>query len=103
MYAYKKDTGDTRESAAISIVNNLLSENAEVSIYDSKIEEEAIWLSLEEGNVDFKRIKIRVTIWSIAHEACEDADAVVIAAEWDEFSNKPVDKPRQTAAALAGF
>ncbi|KAK3177140.1 hypothetical protein OEA41_008468 [Lepraria neglecta] len=63
-YAYKKDTGDMRESAAISIVNNLLSENAEVSIYDPKVEEEAIWLSLKEGNVDFKRIKTRVTICS---------------------------------------
>ena len=72
----------------------LLSENAEVSIYEPKVEEEAIWLSLKEGNVDFKRIKTRVTICSSAYEACEDADAIVIVTEWDEFSNKSVDKPQ---------
>ena len=102
-YAYKKDTGDTRESAAISIVNNLLSENAEVSICDPKVEEEAIWLSLKEGNVDFKRIKTRVTICSSAYEACEDADAVVIATKCDEFSNKSVDKPKQTVQRMAAL
>ncbi len=92
-YAYKKDTGDTRESAAISIVNHLIVENAEVTIYDPKVEESAIWESLSYGNDKFDRIKKRTTICKTAYEACEDADAVVIATEWDEFSNKNVKPP----------
>ena len=36
-FAYKKDTSDTRESTAITIVNNLLAENANISIYDPKV------------------------------------------------------------------
>ena len=92
-YAYKKDTGDTRESAAISIVNHLLTENAEVRIYDPRVEEYQVWQSLKESN-DEKRyglVEKRVTVCQTSYEACEDADAVVIATEWDEFSNKAPD------------
>ena len=92
-YAYKKDTGDTRESAAISIVNSLITENAEVSIYDPKVEEEQVWQSLKDTSNDFERVKKRVTICCSAYEACEDAHAIVIATEWDEFSNKTSNKP----------
>lgn len=90
-YAYKKDTGDTRESAAISIVNHLLTENAQVSIYDPKVEESQIWQSLQETNNPrtFESLcKKRVIVCKTSYEACENADAVVIATEWDEFSNK---------------
>lgn len=92
-YAYKKDTGDTRESAAISIVNHLIVENAEVTIYDPKVEEQAIWDSLAYGNDKFPLIKNRITVCQSSYEACEDADAVVIATEWDEFCNKTVKSP----------
>lgn len=94
-YAYKKDTGDTRESAAISIVNHLIVENAEVTIYDPKVEESAVWESLSYGCDNFDKIKERTTVCKNAYEACEEADAVVIATEWDEFSNKSV-KPTTT-------
>jgi len=89
-YAYKKDTGDTRESAAISIVNHLVRESAEVSIYDPKVEEMQVWQSLEKSNdkIAFDVIKSHVTVCRTPYEACKDADAVVIATEWDEFSNK---------------
>ena len=92
-YAYKKDTGDTRESAAISIVNHLIVENAEVTIYDPKVEESAVWESLSYGSDNFDRIKKRTSVCKTAYEACEDADAVVIATEWDEFSNKTITPP----------
>ena len=92
-YAYKKDTGDTRESAAISLVNHLIVENAEVTIYDPKVEESAIWESLSYGSTQFNEVKKRTTVCRTAYEACEDADAVVIATEWDEFSNKTVKPP----------
>jgi UDPglucose 6-dehydrogenase len=41
-FAFKKDTGDTRESAAISVINKLLEENAYVQIYDPKVPESQI-------------------------------------------------------------
>lgn len=100
-YAYKKDTGDTRESAAICIVNNLIKENAEVSIYDPKVREAQIWQSLRESNDSraVELVKSRVTICRSPYEACEGADAVVIATEWDDFSNKePSNVPARPTA-----
>ena len=94
-YAYKKDTGDTRESAAIGILNHLLIENAEVRIYDPKVEGEQIWQSLKESNNNkgFELAKQHVAVCQTSYEACENADAVVIATEWDEFSNKTTNRP----------
>lgn len=36
-FAFKADTGDTRESAAITLIRNFLSERAKVSVYDPKV------------------------------------------------------------------
>lgn len=45
-WAFKKDTGDTRESPAISIANHFLSEKARITVYDPQVTEEQIWLDL---------------------------------------------------------
>ena len=87
-FAYKKDTGDTRESAAISLVNNLVAEKADVRIYDPKVEEDSIWMELKWTAKDFNETKRRVTICQTAYEACEDSHAAIITTEWDEFNNK---------------
>ena len=90
-FAYKKDTGDTRESASISLVNSLVAEKASVRIYDPKVEEESIWMELKWTATNFEETKKRVTVCGSAYEACEDAHAAVIATEWDEFNNKDTD------------
>ncbi|KAG8531341.1 uncharacterized protein KY384_002970 [Bacidia gigantensis] len=87
-FAYKKDTGDTRESASISLVNSLVAEQADVRIYDPKVEEESIWTELKWTAKNFDETKKRVTICKSAYEACEDSHAAIIATEWDEFNNK---------------
>ncbi|KAG8911777.1 UDP-glucose 6-dehydrogenase 1 [Tulasnella sp. 408] len=38
-FAFKADTGDTRESASITLIRDFLSERARVTIYDPKVEE----------------------------------------------------------------
>lgn len=90
-FAYKKDTGDTRESASIALVNSLVAEKADVRIYDPKVEEDEIWMELKWTAPDFEEVKKRVTICSSAYEACEESHAAIIATEWDEFSNKHAD------------
>lgn len=86
-FAFKKDTGDTRESAAITLAKYLIAESAYVNIYDPKVEESQIWLDLSEPGVvaNVADIKKRVTVCSSAYEAAAGTDAVVIATEWDEF------------------
>jgi UDPglucose 6-dehydrogenase len=86
-FAYKKNTGDTRESAAIAIVNALVSERAEVMVYDPRVRDEQIWMELEvgKGEAEVREVKACVQICKDAYEACKGAHAVVIVTEWDEF------------------
>lgn len=87
-FAFKKDTSDTRESPAITLVSNFVAEQATVAIYDPKVKVEQIWRELIDYGGSKKSLKQNVEICSTAYAACEAADAVVILTEWDEFSNK---------------
>ncbi|RSH93112.1 UDP-glucose 6-dehydrogenase 1 [Saitozyma podzolica] len=85
-WAFKKDTGDTRESPSISIANHFLSEKARISIYDPQVTESQMWLDLTNyGDIPAEPIKPHVTICKSAEEACKNAEAIVICTEWDEF------------------
>ncbi|MGC6464393.1 MAG: UDP-glucose 6-dehydrogenase [Akkermansiaceae bacterium] len=79
-FAFKKDTNDTRESAAIYVCKDLLEEQAEVHIYDPKVSREKIFsdLGIPEDHPG-------VTVTSSAEEACENAHAFAVLTEWDEF------------------
>ena len=45
-FAFKKDTGDTRETAAIDVCQGLLRDNAKLFIYDPKVTENQIHADL---------------------------------------------------------
>lgn len=79
-FAFKKDTNDTRESAAIYICKDLLEEQANIAIYDPKVEVAQIQRDLE-IDADNKY----VSYCKDAYEATKDAHAVLILTEWDEF------------------
>jgi len=86
-FAFKKDTGDTRESASIYICKYLMDEGAKISIYDPKVEYEQIISDLTHPTISEnpQRVSNLVTITSDPYEAAKDAHAVVICTEWDEF------------------
>ncbi|KAI9638729.1 UDP-glucose dehydrogenase [Dioszegia hungarica] len=85
-WAFKKDTGDTRESPAISIANHFLSEKARITIYDPQVGEDQIWLDLTDyGAIPAEPIKPNVSIQKSAEDACKGAEAIVVCTEWDEF------------------
>ncbi len=87
-WAFKKDTNDTRESAAIYVTDYLLNEQADVVVYDPKVKTEQIYADLEYlGTHSSKEICDRVKVVNTAEEACKDAHAVAILTEWDEFKN----------------
>ena len=83
-FAYKKDTGDTRESAAISVVGQMIAENARVAIYDPKVDRETIIRDLERDHTP-QAVARCVTVCSEPYEACERAAAIVVLTEWDFF------------------
>src|ERR1700682_4305640 len=50
-YAFKKDTGDTRESPAISVAHYLIEEQAKIHIYDPQVEDDQIRHDFDEYHV----------------------------------------------------
>lgn len=76
-FAFKADTGDTRESPACTVCRQLLAEHAHIAIYDPKAMENArLDLANESGQIDY---------CTSPEEAVKDAHAIVIATEWKEF------------------
>ncbi|MCC9601104.1 UDP-glucose 6-dehydrogenase [Stieleria sp. JC731] len=93
-FAFKKDTNDTRESAAIYVCRDLLLEKARVCIYDPQVSKEQVIQELEyvfadgdNGISPAKRelIQSHVTFATDCYDASEDAHAIAVLTEWDEF------------------
>ncbi|KAJ3520763.1 hypothetical protein NM688_g9117 [Phlebia brevispora] len=86
-FAFKADTGDTRETAAVTLIRNFLAERAYVTVYDPKVEVSQMWQDLTEACPDWtlEQLQKYVTIVHDPIEACKDKEAVVIATEWKEF------------------
>ena len=79
-FSFKKDTNDTRESAAIYICRDLLEEQAQLAIYDPKVEVGTMRADLG-VTVDDERL----TFCDDPYEATDEAHAVLILTEWDAF------------------
>ena len=85
-WAFKKDTNDTRESAAIYIASDLVSEQANIAVFDPKVETEQIQYDLEYIGVS-EEGRDRVRTFPTPYEACASAHAIAILTEWDEFKD----------------
>ncbi len=85
-WAFKKDTNDTRESAAIKVADNLLSEHANIAVYDPKVVEERIYADLEYLNSrDPEENRELLKVVNDPYEASKESHAIAILTEWDEF------------------
>lgn len=80
-FAFKKDTNDTRESAAIAVCRDLLAEQAHVVVYDPKVPADEI----RQDILGADKSEPRLTVASSAYEAAQGAHAVAVVTEWDEF------------------
>jgi len=85
-WAFKKDTNDTRESAAIYVADELLNERAKLKIYDPKVPSKKVFDDLnylksrsEIENKDLVEVKTN------PYGACENTHAIAVLTEWDEF------------------
>ena len=85
-WAFKKDTNDTRESAAIFIADALLDEKAELIIYDPKVPESKIYADLDYlGTRSPEENRRLLKVVNDPIKASEQAHAIAILTEWDEF------------------
>ncbi|MEX2512265.1 MAG: UDP-glucose 6-dehydrogenase [Cyclobacteriaceae bacterium] len=87
-WAFKKDTNDTRESAAIYVADHLLNEQSQIVCYDPKVNAEQVYADLDYLNTrapEENREFLKVT--KDPYHACEGAHAVAVLTEWDEFKS----------------
>jgi UDPglucose 6-dehydrogenase len=85
-WAFKKDTNDTRESASIYVADQLLQDEATISVYDPQVESARMYMDLEElESRPMEQNKARLAKAADAYEACKDAHAIAVLTEWDEF------------------
>jgi len=73
-FAFKKDTGDTRESPAIDVCRFLTEEGADLHVYDPKVLAK-----------DIKDLFPNVTPVMDPYEGARGSHALVLLTEWDEF------------------
>ena len=78
--AFKPNTDDIRFAPAIDLVNQLLSEGARVRVYDPQ--------AMERARATLPQIEYAKS----AYDAATDAEALLIATEWEEF--RKLDWPR---------
>ena len=81
-FAFKKDTNDTRETAAIAVCRDLLAEGAKVHVYDPQVGEEQIRADVLGTTENPNLIVVKSAL-----EACNGAHAVAVLTEWDEFKD----------------
>ncbi|KRB58099.1 UDP-glucose 6-dehydrogenase [Flavobacterium sp. Root186] len=91
-WAFKKDTNDTRESAAIYVAEHLIEDGAEIHVYDPKVSEEKIKADMrylwELKGLSEEKIKSKLNqifVYKTATDALDQAHAVAVLTEWDEF------------------
>eukprot|EP00591_Stephanopyxis_turris_P007725 CAMPEP_0195519172 /NCGR_PEP_ID=MMETSP0794_2-20130614/14493_1 /TAXON_ID=515487 /ORGANISM="Stephanopyxis turris, Strain CCMP 815" /LENGTH=450 /DNA_ID=CAMNT_0040648283 /DNA_START=98 /DNA_END=1450 /DNA_ORIENTATION=+ len=90
-YAFKKDTGDVRETPSMFVVRDLLDESAKIHIYDPEVSREDMWIEMEYTcgitRENTPRIEEMITTSPDAYSACEGAHAFATLTEWDEFKD----------------
>jgi UDPglucose 6-dehydrogenase len=91
-WAFKKDTNDTRESAAIYIADQLISEGATICVYDPKVSYERMQLDLNtlweyrgESQTNIAKKAKQLKVAPSAQAACTKAHALAVITEWDAF------------------
>ncbi|MBZ9786742.1 UDP-glucose 6-dehydrogenase [Psychroflexus sp. CAK57W] len=87
-WAFKKDTNDTRESAAIYVADQLIDEQANVCVFDPKVKIQKMYddINYLDSRTD-QLNKRHLQVVSNPYEACKDAHAIAILTEWDEFKD----------------
>jgi len=86
-WAFKKDTNDTRESAAIYVADDLVNEQAKIAVYDPKVSRKKILADLDYLETRTSEANAKGIVSSDdPYEACKDAHAIAVLTEWDEFT-----------------
>lgn len=88
-YAFKKDTGDVRETPSMFIVRDLLQEGARIHVYDPQVKREDMWSEMDYtcgvNHSNTPKLDEMVVSEEDVYKACEGSHGLCILTEWDEF------------------
>ncbi|MGD1152036.1 MAG: nucleotide sugar dehydrogenase [Syntrophales bacterium] len=94
-FAFKANTGDTRESPAIYITRRLLEEKAEIVITDPK--------ALKNAKADLAGMEGKVSFIEDPYKAAEGCHAIAVLTEWDVYRNLDYQKIYNTLTKPASI
>lgn len=85
-WAFKKDTNDTRETAAMYVADHLMNDLANIVVFDPKVKHEQMFSDIDYLNSRTEE-QNRELLKPVnnPYVACKDAHAVAVLTEWDEF------------------
>ena len=83
-FAFKADTGDTRESPAIFVARRLIEERAKLVITDPK--------ALRNAALDLQDLSEWITFEEDPYKAAMDCDAIAVMTEWNSFKDIDYEK-----------
>jgi len=86
--AFKPRTDDVREAPALKLIERLCSKGARVRATDPEA------LKTAGARIAALGLENRVTLFQNEYETCRDADALVIATEWNDYRNPELDRLR---------
>ena len=87
-WAFKKDTNDTRESAAIYVADHLLDDRASINVYDPKVPESKVFEDLDyQETRNAEENRELVAVFDDPYKALNGAHAIAVMTEWDEFKD----------------
>lgn len=85
-WAFKKDTNDTRESAAIYVADALIEERAHITVFDPKVTRAQMLNDLNQlGTRTLEENEQYLTVSNDPYEASDAAHAIALLTEWDQF------------------
>lgn len=87
-WAFKKNTNDTRESAAIYVADILIEDHGQIYVYDPKVNHKRMLEDLNNLKTRSKK-KNKKYLHPVddPYEAAKDSYAIAVITEWDEFKD----------------
>jgi len=76
-FAFKENTGDTRDSPAIPLCEKLLAEHAHVRIHDPK--------ALDNARIDLRKMEGNLSFYQDVYEAVKGARILTLVTQWQEY------------------
>eukprot|EP00201_Polytomella_parva_P021072 CAMPEP_0175050062 /NCGR_PEP_ID=MMETSP0052_2-20121109/7064_1 /TAXON_ID=51329 ORGANISM="Polytomella parva, Strain SAG 63-3" /NCGR_SAMPLE_ID=MMETSP0052_2 /ASSEMBLY_ACC=CAM_ASM_000194 /LENGTH=460 /DNA_ID=CAMNT_0016314251 /DNA_START=64 /DNA_END=1446 /DNA_ORIENTATION=+ len=96
-FAFKKDTGDTRETPAIDVCKGLINDGATCFIYDPKVSANQVFCDINtpklEWDTPYYPMKrdvpenLNIEVRDNYLDTIKDAHAICVLTEWDEFKH----------------